>query len=95
MRAETVVAVLAITLGMTFPLSGSALAKEEGSQASVRKASVLRAEAAALRDQANHLRDGEGVKKPNVPKAKSLEHKADQLERQANKIDPQDWPPKE
>ena len=92
MRAGNVVAVVAITLGLTLPLS--ALAKGSG-EASVRKASVLRAQAAALRDQANHLRDGEGVKTPNVPRAKALERKADQLQRQANQIDPQDWPPKE
>jgi hypothetical protein len=91
MRTGTVVAVLLLTLGL--PLSDSAFAKGSG-EATVRHASVLRAKAAELRDQANHLRDGEGVKKPNVPRAKSLEKKADQLERQANKMDPQEWPPK-
>ena len=92
MRAGVAVTVFATTFGLILALSAPASAKSEEQR--VRSASVLRAEAAELRDKANHLRDGEGVKKPNVPKAKSLEKKADQLERQANKIDPQEWPPK-
>jgi len=91
--ARTVVIGAAIILGLTLSVSAPAFAKGT-SEATVRKASTLRAKASELRDHANHLRDGEGVKKPNVPRAKSLERKADQLERQANKMDPQDWPPK-
>jgi len=90
MRAGVAIAVCALTLG----LIGSAAAKNS-SDATVRRASVMRTKAKDLRDAANHLRDGENVSKPNVPRAVKMEKEADSLERQANKVDPQDWPPKE
>jgi hypothetical protein len=93
MRAATVVAGIAIILGLTLSISGRALAKDS-SEATARKASVMRAKAAELRDQANHLRDGEGVKKPNVAGAKKLEREADALRKRADQLDPQQWPPK-
>jgi len=92
MRTGIAATVFATTFGLILALSSPASAKSEEQR--VRSASVLRAKAAEMRDQANHLRDGEGVKKPNVPRAKELERKADQLRQQADKMDPQEWPPK-
>lgn len=96
MRAGVAIAVgaLALDLAGATVLHAEAASSEESATAP-RRASVLRATAEALREQANHLRDGEGVNHANVGKAKELEKEADSLEAQANRIDAQDWPPRE
>jgi hypothetical protein len=97
MRARVTIAVLALAVGLAGPVAAKQPkgSSSDVSEAAQRRASVLRAKAEALREQANHLRDGEGVKHPNVGKAKQLERRADSLEAQANRVDAQNWPPKD
>ena len=97
MRARVAFAVLALTFGLVGPAAAKQPKASSGDadEAAQRRASILRAKAEGLREQANHLRDGEGVKHPNVGKAKGLEKEADSLDAQANRIDAQEWPPKD
>jgi hypothetical protein len=89
--------VLALAVGLAIPVAAKQPkdSSSDISETSQRRASVMRAKAEDLREKANHLRDGEGVKHPNVAKAKQLERQADSLEAQANRLDAQNWPPKD
>jgi len=97
MRTRLAVAALVLVFGLAGPVAAKQPrdSSSDSSESAQRRASVMRAKAEELREKANALRDGDGIKHPNVGKAKQLERQADALEAKANRIDAQNWPPKE